>query len=161
MGLYETPDGPINIAAPWGRLWQDFCVAIGRPGLPTDPRFARPSDRARNRDELNREITEALRAHTSREWVELLNEAGVPAGPVNDIAETFADPQVRHLAIATPVVHNALGRIEILRNATRIDGVPDEIRLAAPEAGEHADEILRQFGLSDAEIADLRAREVI
>jgi formyl-CoA transferase len=161
MGLYEASDGPINIAAPWGRLWHIFCETIGRPEWQTDPRFARPGARARNRDELNREINEALRIHGSREWVEILNEAGVPAGPVNDIAEMFADPQVRHLEIATPVDHPVLGRIEILRNATRIEGVPDEIRRPAPEAGEHADEILRQFGLVDAEIAELRTNQVI
>ena len=73
-------------------------------------------------------------------------------GPVNDIAQTFADPQVQHLRVATPVTHPAVGPIEIVRNATTLEGVPNEIRRPAPEAGEHSDEILRQFGLDDAEI---------
>jgi len=161
MGLYETRDGHINLAAPWGRLWRSFCEVIGRPDLEHDARFAGLDDRAQNRDALNLEITNALRARTTEEWVEILNEAGVPSGPVHDIAQTFADPQVRHLHIATPITHPKVGPIEIIRNATNLEGVPGEIRRPSPEAGEHSDEILRQFGLSDVEIKGLRSNEVI
>jgi len=161
MGLYETRDGYINLAAPWGRLWRSFCEVIGRADLEHDARFAGLDDRARNRDALNMEITNALRARTTEEWVEILNEAGVPSGPVNDIAQTFADPQVQHLHVATPTTHPKVGHIEIVRNATNLEGVPGEIRRPSPEAGEHSDEILRQFGLSDTEIKGLRSNEVI
>jgi crotonobetainyl-CoA:carnitine CoA-transferase CaiB-like acyl-CoA transferase len=161
MGMYETRDGHVNLAAPWGRLWYRFCEIIGRSDLPHDARFAEPKDRARNRDALNLEIRNALQARTTREWVEILNTAGVPAGPVNDIAETFADPQVKHLRIATAITHPNVGPIEILRNATSLEGVPDEIRRPAPEAGEHSDDILRQFGFDDAEIRALRSSEII
>ncbi|MAG30237.1 MAG: formyl-CoA transferase [Deltaproteobacteria bacterium] len=161
MGMYETRDGNMNVAAPWGRLFISFCEQIGRPELASDPRFAEPRERAENRDALNEEVTEALRAKTTEEWVELLNEAGIPSGPVNDIAQTFADPQVRHLAIAAPVSHPAVGDIDVVRNATNIEGIPGDIRRPAPEAGEHTDEILRQFGLDEAEIDALRTNEVI
>jgi len=161
MGLYETRDGYINLAAPWGRLWRSFCEVIGRADLEHDARFAGLDDRAQNRDALNMEITNALRARTTEEWVEILNEAGVPSGPVNDIAQTFADPQVQHLHVATPTTHPKVGHIEIVRNATNLEGVPGEIRRPSPEAGEHSDEILRQFGLSDTEIKGLRSNEVI
>jgi len=161
MGLYETRDGHMNLAAPWGRIWRTFCDVIGRPDLQHDARFAGPEDRTRNREALNREITDALRARTTEEWVEILNEAGVPSGPVYDIAQTFADPQVQHLHVATPVTHPAVGPIEIVRNATTLEGVPGEIRRPSPEAGEHTDEILRQFGLSDADIDELRSNEII
>ena len=103
----------------------------------------------------------ASRSRTTRDWVEILNEAGVPAGPVNDIAQTFADSQVRLLRIATPVSHPTLSEIEILRNATTLEGVAGEIRRPAAEPGEHADEILRQFGLGDGEIDALRSNEII
>lgn len=161
MGLYETRDGQMNLAAPWGRIWRTFCDVIGRADLTRDPRFAGPEDRAQNRDALNREITDALQARTTQEWVEILNEAGVPSGPIHTIAETFADPQVRHLRIATPVTHPTLGPIEIVRNATTLEGVPAKIRRPAPEPGEHSDEILRQFGLCDEEIDELRSNEII
>ena len=161
MGLYETRDGHINLAAAWGRIWRTFCEVIGRADLEHDARFAEPEDRAENRDALNREITDALRTRTTREWVEILNEAGVPAGPVNNIAQTFADPQVQHLRVATPVTHPTVGRIEIVRNATTLEGVPGDIRRPSPEPGEHSDEILRQFGLSDAEIETLRSNAII
>jgi crotonobetainyl-CoA:carnitine CoA-transferase CaiB-like acyl-CoA transferase len=161
MGLYETRDGHINLAAPWGRIWRRFCQVIGRADLEHDARFIGPADRAQNRDALNLEITEALKARTTQEWVEILNEAGIPAGPVNNIAQTFADPQVQHLHVATPVTHPTVGPIEIVRNATNLEGVPAEIRRPSPEAGEHSDEILRQFGLSGTEIDELRSNEVI
>ena len=161
MGLYETRDGHINLAAPWGRIWRRFCKVIGRADLEHDARFIGPADRAQNRDALNLEITEALKVRTTQEWVEIVNEAGIPAGPVNDIAQTFADPQVQHLHVATPVTHPTVGPIEIVRNATNLEGVPAEIRRPSPEAGEHSDEILRQFGLSGTEIDELRSNEVI
>lgn len=161
MGMYETQDGYLNLAAPWGQLWNTLCEMIGRSDLPHDARFAKPKDRARNRDALNLEISNALRARTTREWVEILNTAGVPAGPINDIAETFADPQVKHLRIATEITHPTVGPIEIVRNATSLEGVPNEVRRPAPEAGEHSNDILRQFGFDDSEIQALRSNEII
>jgi len=161
MGMYTTADGHLNLAAPWGRLWSALCDVLERPGLATDPRFSGPAERAAHREALNAEITAALAERTTAEWVERLNDAGIPAGPVNDIPQTFADPQVRHLGIATPISHPALGEIEILRNATQIEGVSGRIRRPAPEAGEHSDEILLELGLESAEIEALRAAEII
>ncbi|MGF1596020.1 MAG: CaiB/BaiF CoA transferase family protein [Acidimicrobiales bacterium] len=161
MGMYETGDGHMNIAAPWGHIWHTFCKLIDRPDLPDDERFASPKARTANRAELNALITDVLRTRTTNEWVELLNEHGVPSGPVNDVAQTFADPQVVHLGVAAPVEHPSVGSIEVIRNATNIEGVPGDIRRPSPEAGEHSDEILAQFGLEPAEIETLRADGVI
>lgn len=161
MGMYPTKDGFLNLAAPWGRLWAALCDVVERPDLAEDPRFARPADRARNRDALGEALTDALAARTTADWVEAMNAVGIPSGPVNDVAQAFADPQVRHLGIAAPVEHPAVGEIEILRNATHLEGVPSDIRRPAPEPGEHTDEILRQFGLDESEIARLRESEVV
>lgn len=161
MGLFATADGWINVAAPWGRLWSALCQVLGRPELAEDPRFRTAADRARNRAPLDREIEAILETRPTAEWVEALNEADVPAGPVNDLRQVFEDPQVRHLGIATQVTHSRLGPIEIVRNATRIAGVPDTIRHPAPECGEHADEILMELGLSGDEIEALRRDDVI
>lgn len=161
MGMYETGDGHMNVAAPWGHIWRKFCGVIERPDLPDDERFATPKARTKHRAELNEVINEVLRTRPTAEWVEVMNEVGVPAGPVNDVAQTFADPQVEHLGIAAPVVHPTVGPIEVIKNATNLEGVPNAIRRPSPEAGEHSDEILSQFGLDEAEIAGLRAEGAI
>lgn len=161
MGTFATADGHMNLAAPWGRLWGAFCQLIERPELENDPRFATSADRSENRDPLAREIETALATRTTAEWVEAMNAVGIPSGPVNDVAQTFADPQVRHLGVAAPIAHPALGEIEVVRNATHLEGVPDDIRRPAPEAGEHAAEILAELGLEAEEISALRADGVV
>ncbi|MGI9616426.1 MAG: CaiB/BaiF CoA transferase family protein [Acidimicrobiales bacterium] len=161
MGMYATADGNMNIAAAWGHLWRRLCEVIERPDLPDDPRFVSPKDRSQNRGELNEIITTALAAKPTDEWVRIMNDVGIPAGPVNDIGQTFADPQVEHLGIAAPVEHPAVGEIDVVRNATNIEGVPGAIRRPSPEAGEHSGELLAQFGLSDGEVAALRDDGVV
>ncbi|MBJ18275.1 MAG: CoA transferase [bacterium] len=161
MGMYETADGHINLAAPWGRIWTALCEILERPDLAKDARFSGPLERAKNRDALNEEITRALQARSTSDWVEAMNAVGIPSGPVNNVEQTFADPQVEHLGIATPVTHPILGEIEILRNATHLEGVSSDIRRPAPEPGEHSDEILREFGLAGAEIDSLRENGII
>ncbi len=161
MGTYRTGDGHMNIAAPWGRIWRRFVDVIGRPDLPDDERFATPEARTANRAALNAEIEAALAGRSTAEWVEAMNAEGIPSGPVNNVAEAFADPQVRHLGVAAPVEHPTAGPIEIVRNATTIEGVPGDIRLASPEPGQHAEEILAKFGWADDEIAGLRDEGVI
>jgi formyl-CoA transferase len=161
MGMYATADGHVNLAAPWGHLWESLCRIIDRPELPSDDRFSTAQKRSQNREALDLEISTALRTRSTTDWVRLLNDSGIPAGPVNDIGQTFADPQVRHLGVAAPVEHPTLGTIEILRNATHIEGVDDDIRRHSPEIGEHAEEILREFGVEDEELERLRAEGVV
>ncbi len=161
MGTYATSDGYVNIAAPWQHLWVKFCSAIGRADLAEDPRFGSPGRRSHNKAALNEALDEALACRTTAEWVEVLNAADIPAGPVNDIGQTFADPQVRHLGIAVPIVHPRVGEIEIIRNATNIEGISNDVRLPSPNLGQHTDEILAEFGLDTIEVADLRARGIV
>jgi formyl-CoA transferase len=161
MGLYPTADGHVNVAASWGRMWSAFCEVIGEPELAVDARFASPADRLSNHDELTAIITVALARRSTAEWVTALNDAGVPAGPVNDMQQTFADEQVRHLGVATPVHHPLTGDIDVVRNATNIDGVDGSIRRPSPLAGEHSREILTQFGFESAEIDRLIEHAVV
>lgn len=155
MGLYPTADGHLNVAAAWGRMWTSFCEVIGEPDLPSDERFISPAARVENHEALTEIIVSALATNDTAHWVTALNDAGVPAGPVNDMREVFEDEQVRHLGVATPTHHPVSGPIDVVRNATTIEGVDDSIRRPSPIAGEHSGELLRQFGFDDEAVAEL------
>jgi formyl-CoA transferase len=161
MGTFPSSDGLVNIAAPSGAKWTDFCRLLGAPHLLDDPRYGSGASRSANRDELNAEIAHLTAEKPTDHWVELLNEAGIPCGPVYTIDETFADPQVRHLGLATPVEHPELGEIEIIRNAVNLTRTPTEITRPAPERGQHTDEILDELGLDATQRGELRAEGVV
>ena len=161
MGLYATADGHVNVAAPWPHLWKKFCAVIERPELADDPRLNSVKDRSVNRVALNLALNEALSVRTTDDWVTALNDADVPAGPVNDIGQTFADPQVRHLGIASPIHHPIVGPIDVVRNATNLEGLPNVIRRPSPSLGEHSGELLTQFGFDLEEIEELRCGGII
>ncbi len=161
MGVFPTADGHINVGAPNNRMFATFCRLIGADDLPGKPEYADPATRLRNRDELNAEINVRTRQRTSAEWIEILNDAGLPCGPINTIDQTFADPQVRHLGIATPVEHATLGTIEVVGQAVTLTRTRQRMRNAAPEKGEHTDAILSELGYGAEEIADLREQRIV
>ncbi|HET6794437.1 MAG TPA: CoA transferase [Acidimicrobiales bacterium] len=161
MGCFATADGHVNVAGPSGRLLSGFCRVIGLPDLPSDPRFDTPAARSANRAELNALVEERLRTRTTAEWVDRLNEAGVPCGPVYRVDEVFADPQVRHLGMVEAVDHPDLGRLGLIRNAVSMDGAPSTVRAATPEAGQHNREILAELGFGDDDVERLRREGVI
>jgi crotonobetainyl-CoA:carnitine CoA-transferase CaiB-like acyl-CoA transferase len=160
-GVFATRDGHINIATAGQEIYRRFCDAIGAPELFTDPLFADMRSRFKNRDKLNAAIEEITRTKTSAEWVELLNEAGVPAGPIYDIAEVFADPQVQHLGMAAAIEHPRRGRMEVLAQPIKLSRTPWQLRSATPDKGQHTDQVLAALGYDSAAIADLRARKVV
>ena len=161
MGMYKTRDGYINLAASGGRLWEAFCHELGVDSWLEDPRFSTVSSRRTNKTELNQLIEELLDGDTSDNWVIRLNAVGVPCGPVNTVAEVFDDPQVKYLEIAKPVEHPVSGHIEILKNATNIEGVSSDIRMPSPLKGEHSRELLIEFGFTEPEIDRLAQSEAI
>lgn len=161
MGCFASADGYVNIAGASGRLLRNLCTVIGLPDIPRDPRFDSAAKRSANRAELNALIGERLRSRPTAAWVEAFNQAGVPCGPVYQMDEVFADPQVEHLAMTEPVQHPVLGRLDVLRNAVRMTDVPATIRTPSPEVGAHTDEVLAQLGYRRAEIARLRSQGVI
>jgi formyl-CoA transferase len=158
---YRTADGFINVAASGSAIWKRLCDAIGRPDLLSDPRFASAQGRATHRTALAEEINAVLASRPSLEWVESLNAAGVPCGPIHAMDEVFADAQVRHLNAAVTVEHPTLGTLNILNQAIKLSRTPGAVVTATPERGEHSDEILGEIGLSAAQVAELRASGAI
>jgi crotonobetainyl-CoA:carnitine CoA-transferase CaiB-like acyl-CoA transferase len=160
-GVFKTKDGHINIAAAGNEIYQRLCKALGAPQLSDDPDYANDKARSKNRDRLNAAIEEITKTRTSAEWIERINEAGVPCGPIYKMDDVFADPQVRHIGIAQPVEHPSLGRIELVGQAVTLSRTPSKLKTATPERGEHTEAVLRELGYHAAAIAALRAKQVI
>jgi formyl-CoA transferase len=161
MGCFATADGYVNIAGAGGNMMKSFLNAIDASELLDDPRFDTGAKRLEHRDLLNTLIEERVRTNTTEHWVRVLNEVGVPCGPVYTVAEAFADPQVQHLGMAEPVQHPEMGELRLLRNPVTMSRSTRDIEHATPEAGEHTDEVLTELGLSGDEIAGLRQRAVV
>ena len=161
MGLYPTADGFLNLSATGNKNFSTFCRLIGREKMASDPRFASSALRARNKEALNELIASALRARTSREWFEMMVEAGLPCGPVYNIKDAFADPQVEALRIRRTVTHPRLGDVDLIAQPCEMTGFDRSIRTATPDLGEHNDEILRSLGYDTEAIERLKAERVI
>jgi formyl-CoA transferase len=161
MGLFPTADGFINLAAAGAALFARFCKAAGAERLLSDARFADSAARARNAAELAEEIRAILRQKPSSHWIEALNAAGVPCGPVYRMDEVFADPQVRSLGIAQEVAHPRLGRVGLVGQPIEVQGVDATLRAPAPEPGADTDAVLAELGFDAAQVAELRARGVV
>jgi len=160
-GVFQTSDGYINIAVAGGAIWERFCKAVGREDWITNPAYKTGPDRSKNRDALNKEIDDLTRTKESAHWIDAFNKAGVPAGPIYTIDKVFADPQVQHLKMAQTVHSPKLGDIDLVAQAIGLSRTPSRFAVAPPERGQHTDEVLTEAGLSAAEIADLRKRNVI
>jgi crotonobetainyl-CoA:carnitine CoA-transferase CaiB-like acyl-CoA transferase len=127
-----------------------------------DPDYANGVARSKNRKALNERIAEITRRHPAAYWVELMNEVGVPCGPIYTIDQTFADPQVQHLQMARPIDHPKLGPLKAVGQAINMTRTPEPEKLRpTPDLGQHTNEVLSELGYSDAAIADLRARAVV
>ena len=137
-------------------MWQRLCAVLEADVLLEDPDYATEELRFKNRDRLNDVLATILSRRTSGEWIEALNDAGVPCGPIYDIDEVFADPQVRHLGMAASVSHPVLGAIEVVNNPVSKSESPEVTYTASPERGEHTEAVLAEYGYSPEEIESLR-----
>jgi crotonobetainyl-CoA:carnitine CoA-transferase CaiB-like acyl-CoA transferase len=155
-GVFRTADGHINIAAAGQSMYRRLCGVLGVEGLVDDARFRSPKDRSTNRGALTEELEKALALRSSREWIEILNTAGVPCGPIYDVREVFEDEHVKSLRLATPVPHPVLGEIRIQSPAVTLSRTPASVRAPAPEAGQHTDEVLGELGYARDDIDRLR-----
>ena len=160
-GVFATSDGHINIAAAGDEIYRRLCRVLGDETLIADPRYATAEARSANRDQLNAAIETVTRTASSADWVERLNAAGVPCGPIYRIDEMFDDPQVKHLGIATPIDHPTLGPIELVGQPVTLSRTPWALRSPTPEAGQHTDEVLRGLGYDDNDVTRLRKEGVV
>ena len=142
-------------------MWRRLCEAINAKELFEDPRFASPGRRSKNRHELNPLLEQKLQAKTTTAWVETLNAAGVPCGPILSIDQVFANEQVQHLGLARLIHHPQLGTIELLGHPVTLSRTPGAVRTPTGEKGEHSEEILREIGMTSDEIEQLRREKVI
>jgi crotonobetainyl-CoA:carnitine CoA-transferase CaiB-like acyl-CoA transferase len=161
MGCFPTADGHLNIAATSNKNFNIFCKLIEREDMAADPRFASTVLRRQNKEAMNEMIAAALQTRTTGEWFERLVAAGLPCGPVYNIKQAFADPQVEALRLKRSVVHPRLGELDLVAQPCEITGFDREIRTATPDLGEHTNEILGSLGYSAEDIEKLKAARAI
>ena len=160
-GVFKTADGHLNIAASGQHMFRRLCETLGTEPLLEDPRFRSAPERSKNRQALAVELEKAFARRTTQEWVELLNTKGVPSGPILDVKQVYENEQIRHLKMAVPVEHPALGELFVQAPPVTLSRTPGGVRTHAPDTGEHNDQILAELGYSPADIASLRHDKVI
>jgi len=154
---FRAADGEVILACGNDNLYRKFCDAAGCPELAADARFASNGKRVENRNELKRLLDAIFAKRTKQEWVELLDAAGVPNGPINDIAQVFAEPQVQARGVKIEVDHPVAGKLPMVASPMRFSGTPLEHKTPPPLLGEHTEAVLRDvLGKSAGEIARLR-----
>ena len=161
---FPTKDGYIVLAVSWGveNQWELFCVLIGAPELINDPRFETPHARTANHAELEPLLNEALMQKTTQEWIKAFDEIGLPCGPLNNIAQAAALPQVQAREMLVEVEHPQIGRLPLANTPVKLSRTPGAIKGPSPGLGQHTDEVLRALlGMADAELARLREGGVI
>jgi crotonobetainyl-CoA:carnitine CoA-transferase CaiB-like acyl-CoA transferase len=158
---FRTSDGDVILACGNDNLFRKFCDAAGCAALAADARFATNGKRVENRAELTRLLQEVFSKKTTAEWVTLLEAAGVPNGPINNIAQVFAEPQVKARGVRLELTNASGVKVPLVASPMRFSETPIEYRLAPPALGQHTEEVLRGLGKSDAEIAALREKKVV
>jgi crotonobetainyl-CoA:carnitine CoA-transferase CaiB-like acyl-CoA transferase len=161
MGLFDAADGKFNLGASGEGNWKRFCEVLGQTQWLDDPEFATEKLRVRHRPRLTSLIQAIFSTQPVAYWVDLLNAAGVPAGPVYTVPQMFEDPQVQHLGVAQKVPAWQGGERSFITQPVTLARTPAEVARTAPGWGEHTDEVLREIGYDDAAIARLHETGVV
>jgi crotonobetainyl-CoA:carnitine CoA-transferase CaiB-like acyl-CoA transferase len=160
-GVFKTKDGHINIAATGQRIWERFCEAIEAKALLQNPNYQSGAARSAHRDALNAEIDSYLGGRSSAEWIDRLNQAGVPCGPIYAIDQMFADPQVEHLRMAQSVTKRDKSKMRLIAQPVTLSRTPSRLAVRPPELGEHTNAVLKEFGFSARDIAALHKANAV
>jgi crotonobetainyl-CoA:carnitine CoA-transferase CaiB-like acyl-CoA transferase len=159
---FDAKDGQIVLAVGNDGQFRKFCEISGCAHLASDPRFATNSARVINRETLVLLIQEILATRTIEQWVTPLAAAGIPCGPINDIAQTFAHPQVRYRGMRVDLPHSLSGSVPTVANPIRMSGSPIRYRSAPPTLGQHTDDVLASLcGFGEDELDELRKKGVV
>src|SRR6476661_7979748 len=160
-GVFKTADGHINIASTGSKIWARFCTAADASELLQRPEYQTAAERSKNRDALNADIERYTVKHTSAEWIERLNKAGVPCGPMYSVDQVYADPQVEHLGIAQAVKTRDKSKLRMAGQPMSLSRTPSRLVARPPKLGEHTDAVLKEFGFSAKDIAALRKANAV
>ncbi len=158
---FRCKDGYLALGAANQRNWELFCAAIDREDFLRRPEYATDGLRRENYLALAGELEEVFASKTREEWVAIMDAGGIPCGPILDMAETFAHPQIRAREMSVEVEHPAAGRLRVLGFPPKFSDTPVGVRTPAPLLGEHTEEVLRELGKDDARIAQLRQAGVV
>lgn len=160
--VFRCKEGDVIVAVGNDGQFRALCELIDRPDLAADERFATPGQRNRNRDTLIPQIADAMLTRTMAEWVERMEAANVPCGPINNMQQVFEDPQVQHRCMRLSLPHGAGVQAPAVANPMRFSETPIRYGRSAPRLGEHTDDVLAHgLGLSAQRIAELRAHGAI
>jgi formyl-CoA transferase len=160
-GVFTTTDGYINIATTGGPIWQRFCQALGAEAMANHPDYSSAKLRSQNRKKLNAEIDTYTAKKSSAEWIEIMNKAGVPCGPIYNIDQVFADPQVKHLGIAQSTTKKDGAPLHLVGQPVTLSRTKSRMAVRPPTLGEHTDEVLSEFGFTTDEVAALRKAKAV
>ncbi|HEX3709915.1 MAG TPA: CoA transferase [Pseudolabrys sp.] len=160
-GVFKTTDGYLNLAVTGQAIWERFCRAVEHPEWIATEAYKNSKLRSQNRDALNADIEKVTATKSSAEWVDIFNKAGVPCGPINSVDQVFADPQVKHLGIAKESARSDGSRLGLVGQPFTLSRTPSKIAARPPDFGEHTDEVLKEFGFADNEIAALHKAKAV
>jgi len=159
--VFEVADGHLILAVGNDGQFAKFCAVAGQPELATDPRFARNAERVRHRAALVPLLEALMKQRTRAAWLAALEAAKVPCGPINDLADVFADPQVRARGMSTEAAHPLAGTVKLVASPMKLSKTPPQLRRAPPLLGQHTAELLQAFGVSPEETAALRLQGAV
>jgi len=158
---FKAKDEYINIAVGNDQLWKKFCKVINMENIMDDPKFATNAKRVENRKELIGILQKVIETKTGAEWLKLLEDAGIPAGPIYTLDKLFADPQVLHRKMMIELQHPKAGRIKVTGVPVKLSETPGEISAPPPLLGQHNKEVLKDLGYSTEEIEKFIADKVV
>jgi formyl-CoA transferase len=155
-GVYKTRDGYLNLAVSGTKIWNRMCEAIGARELATHPDYATSALRSKNRDALHGVLQGYFQKENTSHWIEILNKAGVPSGPIYSIDQAFADPQVKALGIVQKV-----DDVPYLGQPVTLSRTPSHAYAHPPKHGEHTAQVLQEFGFTPEKIEELRQKGIV
>jgi crotonobetainyl-CoA:carnitine CoA-transferase CaiB-like acyl-CoA transferase len=160
-GLFQASDGPFNLSAATEDMWVKLCGLIGMPELTRDPKYVNNAARMKHRDELKAILNAKFATRGKMEWTLDLVKLGLPAGPIFDLKQVFADPHVNQTGMVEEIEHPTLGPLRLLASPLRMEGMPQSVRTAPPALGADSRAVLERFGVEASRIEELVAAKVV